>query len=166
MNPPPTEVMEIPAASPNEGPRPTGERGVVRLLVVHGTDGATDEGDLEWLTSPKSQVSYHFLIGRSGRVWRLVDPSRRAWHAGASSWQGRSGVNDFSIGYGLSCRANTKPTDVQYRMLARLLNKHRREYKLPLQAIVGHYHVSPGRKTDPWYAFEWGKLFGYMVEEG
>lgn len=159
-------VVAIEASSPNQGARPRSASGdgAVTLLVVHGTGGASDEGDLEWLLSPKSKASYHFLIGRSGRVWRLVDPSRRAWHAGASSWRGRSGVNDFSIGYGLSCRANTKPTDIQYQMLARLLNEHRRQYKLPLQAIVGHYHVSPGRKTDPWYAFEWGKLFGYMLE--
>ncbi|SUG29913.1 N-acetylmuramoyl-L-alanine amidase [Salmonella enterica subsp. arizonae] len=32
------------------------------------------------------------------RIFNLVDENERAWHAGVSSWAGRSNLNDTSIG--------------------------------------------------------------------
>ena len=58
--------------------------------------------DLDWMGRAESQVSYHYLIGRDGAVYRLVPEDRRAWHAGASVWEGRANCNDYSIGIGLS----------------------------------------------------------------
>ncbi|MGH8690953.1 MAG: 1,6-anhydro-N-acetylmuramyl-L-alanine amidase AmpD, partial [Burkholderiales bacterium] len=43
-------------------------------------------------------VSAHFLVRRDGEVVQFVPVERRAWHAGASSWRGRSRCNDFSVG--------------------------------------------------------------------
>lgn len=98
--------------SPNQGARPAGV--TPRLVVIHGTVG-TDIGDLLWLRDKKSQVSYHYLLQRDGEIYRLVQPERRAWHAGASSWAGVPNVNDFSIGIGLSNLGNGEPyTEAQY----------------------------------------------------
>ena len=44
------------------------------------------------------RVSSHFLIRRSGELVQFVPTTRRAWHAGESSWRGRARCNDFSIG--------------------------------------------------------------------
>ena len=44
------------------------------------------------------RVSSHFFISRDGRVHQFVSTLKRAWHAGVSSFMGRSGCNDFSIG--------------------------------------------------------------------
>ena len=44
------------------------------------------------------RVSAHLLIRRDGELVQYVPFHRRAWHAGKSSWQGRSACNDFSIG--------------------------------------------------------------------
>ena len=95
----------IDSPSPNQNDRPRGA-GLPSLIVLHGTVG-TDAGDLSWIRSPASKVSYHYLILRDGTVHRMVRPERRAWHAGASEWAGRENVNDFSIGIGLSSKGPT-----------------------------------------------------------
>src|SRR5688500_9023844 len=43
------------------------------------------------------RVSAHFLIRRDGTLVQFVPCGLRAWHAGASSWDGRERCNDFSI---------------------------------------------------------------------
>ena len=44
------------------------------------------------------RVSAHFFVRRSGAMLQFVSCDDRAWHAGVSSWHGRTGCNDFSIG--------------------------------------------------------------------
>ena len=44
------------------------------------------------------KVSAHLLIRRDGDLVQFVPFGRRAWHAGESSFRGRSCCNDYSIG--------------------------------------------------------------------
>jgi N-acetylmuramoyl-L-alanine amidase len=153
-------VNIIDSPSPNQNERPAGVR--PRLVVIHGTVGS-DASDLAWCRDPAAKVSYHYLILRNGAIHRLVKPERRAWHAGASSWGGKPDCNDYSIGIGLSNKGDGEPfTAAQYASGGALCAIFRREYGIGPEAIVGHYHVSPGRKTDPWYTFHWGALFAAM----
>lgn len=146
----------IDSPSPNQSDRPSGVK--PDLLVIHGTAG-TDRGDLQHLRSPASNVSYHYLVLRDGSVHRLVRPERRAWHAGVSSWEGRENVNNYGIGIGMSNRGDGELyTRSQYEAAGRLCAILRRVYGIPLERIVGHCHVSPGRKSDPWLTFEWMRL--------
>ena len=154
----------IDSPSPNHGARPRGVR--PSLIVIHGTVGS-DAGDLDWLRSRESQVSYHYLIQRPGTVHRIVHPDNRAWHAGESTWEGRGNVNDYSIGIGLSNRGDGEAyTAAQYRAAGELCAILVREWKIPVERIVGHYHISPGRKTDPWYAFQWMRLAAEIGRAG
>lgn len=147
-------VNIIDTGSPNHHARPAGT--TVDLLVIHGTAG-TDAGDLAWCCDPRSGVSYHYLILRDGTIHRLVSELRRAWHAGVSEWEGRSNVNDYSIGIGLSNRGPGEPyTDAQYDALAALTRDiMARHPAITPDRIVGHADVSPGRKADPWDHFDW-----------
>ncbi|MFP3560967.1 N-acetylmuramoyl-L-alanine amidase, partial [Paraburkholderia sp. SIMBA_049] len=43
-------------------------------------------------------VSAHLFVERDGAVTQFVSLLDRAWHAGVSSFDGREGCNDFSIG--------------------------------------------------------------------
>jgi AmpD protein len=45
---------------------------------------------------------------------------------------------------------------MQYAMLARLVRALARRY--PIEDVVGHGDVAPGRKTDPGPAFDWARL--------
>lgn len=157
----------IDSPSPNQNDRPAGVR--PRLVVIHGTVGS-DAGDLQWLRSKEAEVSYHYLVQRNGVIHRLVRPERRAWHAGKSSWGGVPDVNDFSIGIGLSnlgdahLNGTGEPfTEAQYQAAGWLCAIFEREYGIGMERVVGHVHVSPGRKQDPWLTFRWGSLFAAMV---
>jgi len=99
------------------------------------------------------EVSSHFLIRRDGELIQFVPCGKRAWHAGASSWRGRSRCNDFSIGIELEGTDAQPFEDAQYERLAALTRALTAKY--PIAATVGHSDVAPGRKTDPGPCFDW-----------
>ena len=96
------------------------------------------------------RVSAHVLIDRAGRVTQYVPFSRRAWHAGASSFCGRSGCNDFSIGIELEGCDDQAYTPAQYQVLAGIIGALQHRWPaITGDRIVGHSDIAPGRKTDP-----------------
>jgi N-acetylmuramoyl-L-alanine amidase len=68
------------------------------FLIMHYTAGTSYQGSVDWLSNPDARASAHLVIARDGRVTQLVGFDRKAWHAGRSHWDGRPGVNAFSIG--------------------------------------------------------------------
>ena len=101
------------------------------------------------------EVSSHFLIRRDGQLIQFVPCGLRAWHAGASSWNGRQRCNDFSIGLELEGSDFVPFRDVQYEQLAQLTRELQAAY--PIEDIVGHSDIAPGRKTDPGPFFDWAR---------
>jgi N-acetylmuramoyl-L-alanine amidase len=81
-------------ASPNT----SGARMEPTLIVLHDTAGSTAAGAVSWLCNRSAKVSAHLVIARDGSITQLVPFDRVAWHAGPSSFNGRSGCNGFSIG--------------------------------------------------------------------
>jgi len=105
------------------------------------------------------KVSSHLLIRRDGEVVQYVPFIKRAWHAGVSSYNGREGCNDFSIGIEMEGEDKTPYTDIQYQTLSKLINNLISTYpNLNSKTIAGHSDIAPGRKTDPGEAFDWGRL--------
>jgi AmpD protein len=157
--------------SPNRDHRPGNE--VPSLVVIHGISlppGVFGGDAIERLFTNRLdpaahpyyaaianlRVSAHLLVRRDGALIQFVPCSERAWHAGLSTWEGRTRCNDFSVGIELEGADDVPYTSAQYAMLARLLKALRRRY--PITAAVGHSHVAPGRKTDPGPAFDWARL--------
>ena len=99
------------------------------------------------------KVSSHFLIKRTGKLIQFVSCKDRAWHAGKSNWKNNSNCNDFSIGIELEGSDLFPFEEIQYMKLNRLLKCLCNNY--PIDDIVGHNQISPGRKTDPGPYFEW-----------
>lgn len=157
--------------SPNWDERPVGTR--VDLLVIHGVSLPPGEFGGPWIDAlfqnrldPQAhpyfgpiaglKVSSHLLIRRDGELIQYVDLTKRAWHAGVSSFQGRERCNDFSIGIELE-GCDTMPFEpAQYERLAALIVALERRY--PIEAVVGHSDIAPGRKTDPGPFFDWKRL--------
>jgi AmpD protein len=102
------------------------------------------------------RVSAHFFVRRDGRVLQFVPCSARAWHAGTSRWRERERCNDFSVGIELEGTDEQRYTAAQYAALARLLKALRRRY--PIEDVVGHSDIAPGRKTDPGAGFDWSRV--------
>jgi AmpD protein len=161
-------------ASPNCDDRPPGL--VPELIVVHGISLPPGEFGGPWIDLlftnelPRDahpyfesvadlRVSSHLLVRRDGELVQYVPFHRRAWHAGASSWQGRERCNDFSIGIELEGTDHDPYESVQYAMLGRVIAVLCRAYPtLSPDRIVGHSDVAPGRKTDPGLSFDWPLL--------
>jgi AmpD protein len=98
-------------------------------------------------------VSAHFVVFRDGSIRQYVSADQRAWHAGASSYLGRSNCNDFSIGVELEGLEGGLFESAQYVSLAALWRACARRY--PLSQVAGHEHIAPGRKADPGPGFDW-----------
>ena len=157
--------------SPNRDARPAPCE--VSLVVVHGislppgqfggdaierlfTNGL-DTGAHPYFTSiTELRVSAHFLVRRDGALIQFVPCSERAWHAGQSAWRGRQRCNDFSVGIELEGCDDIPYAGAQYAMLARLVRALARRY--PIEDVVGHSDVAPGRKTDPGPGSDWARL--------
>lgn len=161
-------------SSPNHDERP--DQIAPDLIIVHGISlppgeyggPAIDQlftNCLPWDAHPYfkqiegMKVSSHLLIRRDGEVVQYVPFQQRAWHAGASNYQGRERCNDFSIGIELEGSDDAAYEAEQYRELARVILALCVAYpSLSLERIVGHSDVAPGRKTDPGESFDWPRL--------
>jgi AmpD protein len=164
-------------ASPNCDARP--EACEVTLVVLHGislppgefrgdaverlfTNRLATEAHPYFATIADLRVSAHFFIRRDGALVQFVSCEKRAWHAGLSSWRGRTGCNDFSIGVELEGTDTSPYTTRQYSRLARLIQALRRRY--PIRHLAGHSEIAPRRKTDPGPSFEWRRLRSLLGE--
>ena len=65
-------------------------------------------------------VASHFLIERTGTVTQFLPCTARGWHAGISSFEGRSRCNDFSIGIEVEGTDFCPFEEAQYAALVRL----------------------------------------------
>ena len=163
-------------ASPNCDERPPGA--AITLLVLHSISlppGHYGGDAIERLFTNQLdpaahpyfrdiatlKLSSHFLVRRDGELLQFVPVQRRAWHAGASCWRGRSRCNDFSIGVELEGVDESAFEDIQYARLNELLRALRGS--LPLNDIAAHSDVAPDRKTDPGAHFDWARLLADLA---
>ena len=152
------EIAERP--SPNFDERPGDGR--VDMLILHYTGMRTAQEALDRLCDSAARVSAHYLIDEDGAVTRLVAEEKRAWHAGISSWRGRSDINGASIGIELvnlghefGYRRFPEPQMAALETLARgILGRH----PIPARHVIGHSDVAPLRKQDPGELFDWSRL--------
>ncbi len=157
--------------SPHHNARPDGTE--IDLVVLHAISlppGRYGMGHVEALFTGQLdvaahasfaeldglRVSAHFVVDRSGVITQFVPVSRRAWHAGASAWEGRVGCNDYSIGIEMIGDELGSFSDAQYRETARLCRVLMGTCPgISTQRIVGHCDIAPGRKWDPGKQWDW-----------
>ena len=154
--------------SPNFGARP--EAACIDLIVIHSISLPPAEygnynvqrlftNKLDWNAHPYfqsiygTQVSSHFFISRAGELWQFVSCDARAWHAGQSSYRGRSNCNDDSVGIELEGLEGNSFEVAQYETLSSLCSALMAQY--PVAHIAGHEHIALGRKHDPGLGFDW-----------
>ncbi|MCI1737903.1 N-acetylmuramoyl-L-alanine amidase [Pseudomonas sp. LH1G9] len=149
----------------------------VAQVVLHYT-AAPFMSSLHTLT--RHGVSAHYLLPDPAepgyraagydelRVFRLVDESQRAWHAGASHWGGRDNLNSRAIGIEVVNLARDEggvftfpayPRE-QLEVLIELLRDILARYPhIGPSDILGHSDVAYWRKSDPGPRLPWRGLF-------
>lgn len=132
--------------SPNHSPRGA----PVTAIVVHCDASAKVESSLDWIRRPESKVSYHVLIDRDGTIYAVVNPDRKAWHAGVSVFAGQSDCNRYSVGVSLANRNDGESyPDAQLAAAVRVCALLCQHYAIPVDRITTHAIIAPTRKTDP-----------------
>ena len=117
-------------------------------IILHHSAGSY-AGTVSWCMNLKAKVSYHCVVNTNGDRTVLVSDNVRAWHAGRSSWKGRSNCNDFMLGIAVSGNTNERElTNEETESVAMWCIRKMKAYSFGLDDITTHRHVSPNRKTD------------------
>mgnify|MGYP001165551025 FL=1 len=134
----------------------------IKLIVIHYTGMQSKIASIKRLLNPKHKVSTHYLIDRKGKILKMVDDNKIAWHAGKSKWKNFNNLNKYSIGIELVNRGHEfgyeKFTILQVSNLIKLCRNLKKKYKIKISNIVGHSDIAPLRKQDPGEKFPWQKL--------
>ena len=110
------------------------------------------------------KVSAHVVIRRDGDMMQFVPLHLRAWHAGESFCEGRTRVNDFSIGIELEGTEVDPFEPAQYQRLAELTLAIMAAYPVVTpRRLYGHSDVAPGRKGDPGVGFDWDRYLALLA---
>lgn len=114
--------------------------------VIHTTEGTNSLG---WLLNPDSQVSYTYLIPKSGpKIYKLVGPNDAAWHAGAVcdpiTTPLYEGVNPNRRSRGIAVEGHARDvmTPFQLGTVLDLIRKGGKPW-------CGHFHLAGCNRTDP-----------------
>lgn len=149
-----------------------------RLVVLHETVYGMNSAIQTFRTphpNDGDQVSYHALIGEDGQVIQLLDPSKRAFGAGNSAFNGQwvvtnpkvgGSVNNFALHVSLETpldgendnAGHSGYSSAQYDALAALLADWMGRYPITFETITTHRAVDlGGERADP-RSFNWQAL--------
>ena len=130
----------------------------IKFIVFHYT-GMKEIDAINRLTDPKSKVSSHYFIKKSGKILILVPDLYISWHAGFSSWKNYKSINNYSIGIEISNPGHDnkyeKFNKKQINSIVKLSKFLIKKYKIKPNFILGHSDISPDRKRDPGEKFPW-----------
>lgn len=139
----------------------------VQFLVLHYTV-ADFEDSLDILTGTRRGVSVHYLVRDNPvQIYRLVDESRLARHAGESYWKGMTTLNASSIGIEIvnpgyvdtpEGRVYAPYPQSQIDTVIALSKDIVARHGIAPGHVLGHADIAPGRKQDPGPQFPWKQL--------
>jgi N-acetyl-anhydromuramyl-L-alanine amidase AmpD len=138
----------------------------VDAVIVHSTfnNSGGDFYDIDLVLKQFStyKVSAHYVIGRDGIVYRVVDEQNVSYHAGKSNLpDGRTDVNSCSIGIEIMTSYKESPTDKQVTSLIALINSIKKRHSI--NYVLRHSDIAPVRKTDPWN-MDWEQFQQQLAE--
>lgn len=117
-------------------------------IVLHHT--GTGEDSLQGVLRRLQQgtVSAHYVIDTDGSIYAFNSDDDILRHAGPSSWDGKTNLNQYSIGIEV---IGPLPgfTDEQRKSLRSLVLDLMQKYSIPSTHIIRHKDIAPRRKVDP-----------------
>ncbi|MGY3089978.1 N-acetylmuramoyl-L-alanine amidase [Hymenobacter sp. UYAg731] len=139
-------------------------------VVIHHTAQDSTAQTLKTFTMPSTQVSAHYVIGRDGRVYHMLNDYLRAWHGGVAKWGNTTDINSSSIGIELDNNGAEPFAEAQITSLMHILAGLKKAYGIPTANFIGHADIAPSRKNDPSALFPWKRLadngFGLWYDAG
>jgi len=138
-------------------------------VIIHFTAQDSVQQTLQTFTVVRTQVSAHYVIGKDGKVYHMLNDYLRAWQAGISKWGSITDMNSCSVGVELDNNGNEPFAPAQINSLLSLLAYLKKTYNIPTANFIGHQDIAPVRKPDPGPFFPWKTLaargFGYWSDD-
>lgn len=138
-------------------------------VILHHTAQNSVEHTLKTFTLTRTSVSSHYVIGRDGEIFQMLNDYYRGWHAGAGKWGNDTDLNSASIGIELDNNGYEPFSEAQVESLLKLLKVLKERHGIPTANFIGHSDIAPSRKVDPNVTFPWKKLaekgFGYWYDD-
>ena len=135
---------------------------IVKYIVIHYTGMKTLKLAYKKLSEKNSNVSAHYLISRDGKIFNLLCPKYKAWHAGKSKWRNHTNINDYSIGIELENKGHNfgyqNFSKKQYMSLKKLIFFLKKNLYILDTNIIFHSDIAPKRKKDPGEKFFINKI--------
>ena len=110
------------------------------LIVLHTTEAPARSS----LNKLSDRGEAHYCVTEEGRVYRIVDRDKEAFHAGRSMWRGKEDVDKFSIGIECVGYHNKPMGMVQINAIRELVKELQSMYSLSDDKVVCHSHVAYG----------------------
>ncbi|WP_205501811.1 N-acetylmuramoyl-L-alanine amidase [Rufibacter psychrotolerans] len=171
-------LRQTPVANPGEDSLQQGDYWVgttnfnmrkPNYVVIHHTAQNSTEQTLKTFTTPRTQVSAHYVIGRDGKVYHMLSDFLRAWHGGTGKWGNNTDLNSSSIGIELDNNGYEPFAEAQITSLLQVLALLKKTHGIPAANFIGHSDIAPSRKVDPNPTFPWKRLadagFGTWYDE-
>jgi len=134
----------------------------ISLLVLHYTGMENGAAALSRMRDPEAKVSAHYMVAEDGEIFRLVDESKRAWHAGVASWNGETNINSNSVGIEIVNGGHDYELpdfpDAQILAVIALSKDIITRNVIQARSVIGHSDIAPMRKNDPGEKFPWSSL--------
>ncbi len=110
-------------------------------IILHTSEGE-DGGSLDKIVRLGEA---HYFVSSSDIIYRVIDKARIAKHAGRSMWNGRTAIDEVSIGIEVAGYHNREINEAQYSALRELLRQLKSLYRIPDDRILTHSMVAYGR---------------------
>ncbi len=130
--------------SPRNSERPLRDR--TDYIILHTTEG-TEKGSLQKLID---NGEANFFVGSDGRVHKIIDKKKLAYHCGLSMWNGKMNMDNYSIGIEVQGNYYLDITPAQYAGLKQLLADLKKKYDIPDERVLTHSMVAYGRPNRWW----------------
>jgi len=124
--------------SPKNRERPVRSR--TDYIVLHTTEGR-ERGSLRKLMD---YGEANFFITSDGRVLKIIDRKRVAFHAGTSMWNGKVNIDNYSVGIEVQGTYYGDITAAQYCTLRDLLAELQEIYSITDDRVLTHSMVAYG----------------------
>ena len=120
-----------------------------KYIIVHTSEcdlkttlkivSAGKQDDFKWVSRGGHT---HYVIGRDGQTYRILDEKFRAHHAGRSMWNGERSINRVSVGIELVGYHDGDITASQYKSVQLLIEILKNTYRLDDRAVLTHSQVA------------------------
>lgn len=124
--------------SPRNRERPRRHR--TDYIILHTTE-APAKGSLNKV---RANGEAHYFVDTNGKVYRVIEKHRVAFHAGRSMWDGKTNLDNYSIGIEVVGYHNKDITSAQYRAVKELVAELQRIYRLPDERVLTHSMIAYG----------------------